>query len=193
MISAFIKSMRGSDPDAAVYWLARMLEAGEDRPIHRQADGHLRQRGHRDGRPAGARRGDVGRPRRSSSSACPRRSSTWPRRSSTWRRRRRATAARSPSGRPGRTSPRGALGEVPAHLRDTDYRGAKVLGHGAGYEYPHDHDHDELGGWVGQQYLPDALVGRRWYRAEPPRPRAGDRGADGRTGHGRGRRAMSAG
>ena len=48
---------------------------------------------------------------------------------------------------------------MPAHLRDSHYQGAKVLGHGAGYEYPHDHDHDELGAWVAQQYLPDELAG----------------------------------
>ena len=53
----------------------------------------------------------------------------------------------------------GATGEVPAHLRDAHYQGAAALGHGDGYQYPHDHDT----GWVAQQYLPDALVGRRWY------------------------------
>ena len=58
----------------------------------------------------------------------------------------------------------GALGEVPAHLRDSHYRGATVLGHGAGYEYPHAHEHDQLGGWVDQQYLPDGLADRTWYR-----------------------------
>ena len=56
---------------------------------------------------------------------------------------------------------------MPAHLRDSHYQGAKVLGHGAGYEYPHEHDHDELGAWIDQQYLPDELRGRRWY--EPSR------------------------
>ena len=54
----------------------------------------------------------------------------------------------------------GAIGEVPAHLRGTGYSGAASIGHGAGYEYPHDHD----GGWVAQQYLPDELTDRRWYR-----------------------------
>ena len=53
----------------------------------------------------------------------------------------------------------GAIGEVPAHLRDAHYQGAAALGHGDGYRYPHDHDT----GWVAQQYLPDSLVGRRWY------------------------------
>ena len=44
----------------------------------------------------------------------------------------------------------GAVGEVPAHLRDAHYKGAQSLGHGVGYEYPHDHPE----GWVDQQYLP---------------------------------------
>jgi putative ATPase len=47
----------------------------------------------------------------------------------------------------------------PMHLRDTNYRGARKLGHGEGYKYPH-----AYGGYVEQQYLPDDLVGRRYYR-----------------------------
>ncbi|MGA0895108.1 MAG: hypothetical protein ACO3S5_10835, partial [Ilumatobacteraceae bacterium] len=54
----------------------------------------------------------------------------------------------------------GAVGEVPAHLRDAHYSGAAALGHGVGYDYPHDHPD----GWVRQQYLPDGLVDRSWYR-----------------------------
>ena len=57
----------------------------------------------------------------------------------------------------------GALGEVPAPLRSSGYRGAESLGHGVGYEYPHAHEHDQLGGWVAQQYLPDGLRDRTWY------------------------------
>ena len=53
----------------------------------------------------------------------------------------------------------GALGEVPAHLRDAHYSGAAAIGHGAGYEYPHAHED----GWVEQDYLPDRLAGRSWY------------------------------
>ena len=49
---------------------------------------------------------------------------------------------------------------VPLHLRSTGYRGAEVLGHGAGYAYPHDHPD----GLVPQQYLPDEAVGRTVYR-----------------------------
>jgi putative ATPase len=51
------------------------------------------------------------------------------------------------------------VGEVPAHLRDASYRGAEKLGHGAGYRYPH----DAPAGWVEQQYLPDELLGTRYY------------------------------
>ena len=54
----------------------------------------------------------------------------------------------------------GALGEVPAHLRGAGYSGAESLGHGVGYKYPHDDDR----GWVEQQYLPDTLADRSWYR-----------------------------
>jgi putative ATPase len=54
----------------------------------------------------------------------------------------------------------GAVGEVPAHLRDAHYSGAAEIGHGAGYDYPHDHEE----GWVDQQYLPDTLADRHWYQ-----------------------------
>ena len=87
----------------------------------------------------------------------------------------------------GPTWPPGRSGEVPAHLRDSHYQGAKVLGHGAGYEYPHDHE----GGWVEQTYLPAALDGRAWYRptdhgheqeiAETMRTRTAARRSDGAT------------
>ena len=59
----------------------------------------------------------------------------------------------------------GALGEVPAppaQLRISRRQG--VWATASGYEYPHDHEHDELGGWVDQQYLPDGLGDRTWYR-----------------------------
>ena len=57
LISALHKSMRNSDPDATVYWLARMVEAGEDPKVHRAPVDSLRLRGHRQRRPAGAYRG----------------------------------------------------------------------------------------------------------------------------------------
>jgi len=53
----------------------------------------------------------------------------------------------------------GVGGEVPKHLRDAHYRGARALGHGKGYEYPH----DDPRGWLAQQYAPDDVVGRHYY------------------------------
>jgi putative ATPase len=53
----------------------------------------------------------------------------------------------------------GGVVEVPDHLRGSSYRGAAEQGFGTDYQYPHDF----AGGWVAQQYLPDALVGQRYY------------------------------
>ena len=53
----------------------------------------------------------------------------------------------------------GRIGQVPAHLRDAHYAGAKMLGHGQGYRYAHDAPH----GIAAQQYLPDELVGAAYY------------------------------
>ncbi|MFY4774817.1 replication-associated recombination protein A [Metabacillus sp. RGM 3146] len=54
----------------------------------------------------------------------------------------------------------GASGEIPAHLRDAHYKGAKKLGRGLDYKYPHDYE----SGWVQQQYLPDKLKGKKYYQ-----------------------------
>ncbi|API90637.1 putative AAA domain-containing protein YrvN [Virgibacillus pantothenticus] len=53
----------------------------------------------------------------------------------------------------------GKGGEVPAHIKDAHYAGAKLLGRGTQYQYPHDYDH----GWVKQQYLPDAIKHKQYY------------------------------
>jgi len=158
VVSAFIKSMRGSDPDAAIYWLARMLEAGEDARfiarrmvIFASEDVGLADSRSLEIAVAAARAVEhVGLPEAQlnlSQAAI-------------------YLAAAPKSNRAAlaiwnaRAEVRdGATGEVPAHLRDTHYQGAAALGHGDSYRYPHDHDN----GWVAQQYLPDALVGRRWY------------------------------
>ncbi len=55
--------------------------------------------------------------------------------------------------------------EVPNHLKDTHYPGAKKLGHGKGYKYPHAYPD----GWVEQCYLPERVEGR-WFRPQAPRP-----------------------
>jgi len=150
--------MRGSDPDAAIYWLARMLEAGEDARfiarrmvIFASEDVGLADSRSLEIAVAAARAVEhVGLPEAQlnlSQAAI-------------------YLAAAPKSNRAAlaiwnaRAEVRdGATGEVPAHLRDTHYQGAAALGHGDSYQYPHDHDN----GWVAQQYLPDALVGRRWY------------------------------
>jgi putative ATPase len=54
----------------------------------------------------------------------------------------------------------GVGGEVPAHLRDAHYQGAKKLGHGDGYAYPH----DDPRGWVAQEHLPASVQGMRYYQ-----------------------------
>jgi putative ATPase len=153
--SAFIKSMRGSDPDAAVYWLARMLEAGEDpRFIARRivicASEDI---GNADPQAlvvaAAALQATefVGLPECQLPLA---QAVTY-----------LATAPKSNAAtvaiararedvRSGRTL------AVPKHLRDAHYRGAEQLGHGAGYEY----SHDAPEGWTPQAYLPEE---RRYY------------------------------
>jgi putative ATPase len=158
VISAFIKSMRGSDPDAAVYWLARMLEAGEDARFvaRRMVIFASEDVGMADPQAllvavAAAHAVEhVGLPEAQlnlSQAAIHLATAPKSNRSALaiWNAR---DAVRN-----------GEVGEVPAHLRDAHYQGAAVLGHGAGYEYPHDHD----GGWVAQRYLPDPLADRRWY------------------------------
>src|SRR5262249_34227121 len=137
IVSAFIKSIRGSDPDAGVYWLARMLEAGEDAgllarrpripasedigPAHPPALLVANQAAHAVEY--------VGLPEAALNlahavihlSLAPKSNSVVS-----------ALGAASAAVRDRRAGP------VPMHLRDAHYRGAQSLGHGEGYVYPHD-------------------------------------------------------
>ena len=158
VVSAFIKSMRGSDPDAAVYWLARMLEAGEDARfvarrlvIFASEDVGLADPTALQAAVAAAHAVEhVGLPEAQLNlSQATIHLATAPKSN-------RAAVAIWDARQAVRD---GATGEVPAHLRDAHYQGAAALGHGDGYRYPH----ADESGWVEQQYLPDALVGRRWY------------------------------
>ena len=148
VISAFIKSMRGSDPDAAVYWLAVMLEAGEDpRFIARRIAilasediGNADPRAVQLAAAAYTVTERIGMPEcqltlaqaaiymalapKSNASA-------------------KAIWSAAKDVKEGRTTP------VPKHLRDTHYSGAKELGHGENYVYPHDSDDASL----DQDYL----------------------------------------
>jgi len=158
VVSAFIKSMRGSAPDAAIYWLARMLEAGEDARfvarrmvIFASEDIGLADSQSLQVAVAAAHAVEhVGLPEAQLNLAqAAIHLATAPKSN------RVALAIWN-----ARADVRdGATGEVPAHLRDGHYQGAAALGHGVGYDYPHD---DERG-WVEQQYLPDSLADRRWY------------------------------
>lgn len=159
VISAFIKSMRGSDPDAAVYYLARMLEAGEDARFiaRRMIIFASEDVGMADSQSlvvavAAAQALDhVGLPEAQLNlSQAAIHLSTAPKSNraalAIWNARSEVQG--------------GAVGEVPPHLRDAHYKGAASLGHGVDYDYPHDHPD----GWVAQQYLPDELVDRRYYQ-----------------------------
>lgn len=158
VISAFIKSIRGSDPDAGLYWLARMLEAGEDaRFIARRLvilaseDIGMADSSALVVADAAARAVEfVGLPEAQLNlahavvhlAAAPKSN--------------RVTIALARAQSDVRER---AGGEVPIHLRDGHYKGAKSLGHGQGYEYPHDVPE----GWVDQQYRPSELEGRAYY------------------------------
>jgi putative ATPase len=162
VVSAFIKSMRGSDPQAAVYWLARMLEAGEDARfiarrmvIFASEDVGLADPQSLLVAVAAAHAVEhVGLPEAQlNMSQAAIHLATAPKSNraalAIWNAR---AAVRD-----------GVVGEVPAHLRDAHYQGAAAIGHGSGYDYPHEHD----GGWVDQQYLPDGLTDRVWYEPSP--------------------------
>jgi len=160
IISAFIKSMRGSDPDAAVYWLARMVEGGEEPEfiarrmvIFAAEDVGLANPNalllanaafdaiHKIGWPEG----------RIPLAQCA------------------VYLANSPKSNTAYMAIDGALAKVretgdlpvPLHLRNAPTKLMKELGYGQSYKYPHDYP----GNWVEQQYLPDALVGQRFWSA----------------------------
>jgi len=155
-ISAFIKSLRGSDPDAAVYWLSKMIYAGED-PLfiaRRLIISASEDVGNAD--PAALPLAvaalhaveHIGMPEGGITLA-------------------HATTyiAAAPKSNASYSAYKAAMKDVaegvtlpvPEHLRDASYKSAKRLGRGAGYKYPHDYP----GHWVEQQYLPER---RSYYR-----------------------------
>ncbi|MHB8342438.1 MAG: replication-associated recombination protein A, partial [Mycobacteriales bacterium] len=158
VVSAFIKSVRGGAVDAALHYLARMLEAGEDpRFIARRLviaaseDVGLADPTALTTAVAAAQALElIGLPEARLALA-------------------QATIhlARAPKSNAVITAVDTAIadvraglgGPVPTHLRDAHYPGARALGHGAGYRYPHDFP----GGEVAQQYAPAAVAGRTYY------------------------------
>lgn len=157
VISAFQKSIRGSDTDAALHYMARLLEAGDLPSVIRRLLTIAYE--------------DIGL---ANPNACAHAV--------------QATTAAEKIGLPEARIPlaqavielclspksnsaimaidaaladvrAGNYGDVPDHLRDAHYQGAKKLGRGIGYKYPHDYPH----GWVKQQYLPDKLKTKHYY------------------------------
>jgi putative ATPase len=158
VISAFIKSIRGSDVDAGLYWLARMLAAGEDARFVARRLVILASEDIGMADPlallvadAAARAVEfVGLPEAQlnlAQAVVHLASAPKSNRVITALGAAQADVADLPAG------------QVPAHLRDAHYRGAVRLGHGRGYQYPHD---DERG-WVDQPYRPEHLEGRLYY------------------------------
>ncbi len=158
VISAFIKSVRGSDVDAALHYLARMIAAGEDpRFIARRivisaaedvgmADPSALQTAVAAAQAVAL----IGMPEaRIILAEAVVHLATAPKSNAAYL----GVDAALADVRAGR------IGPVPAHLRDAHYAGAQQLGHGAGYLYAHDHPH----AIAAQQYLPDELVDRRYY------------------------------
>jgi putative ATPase len=158
VISAFIKSIRGSDADAALHYLARMIEAGEDPRfiarrliVHASEDIGLADPSALQAAVAAAHAVEfVGLPEaRINLAQAVIHLSLAPKSNAVIK----AIGAADADVRAGRAGP------VPAHLRDAHYQGAGKIGHGRGYAYPHDYE----GGIVEQAYAPEAIAGRRYY------------------------------
>ncbi len=157
-ISAFIKSMRGSDPDAAIYYLARMIYAGEDpRFISRRIVicasedvGNADPNALTVAVSAAEAVERIGMPesriilaQAAAYVACAPKSNS-------------AIMAIDKAMESVKNEPTGG---IPPYLKDAHYSGAKDLGRGLTYKYPHDFENH----YVDQQYLPDGLAGRRFY------------------------------
>ncbi len=158
VISAFIKSMRGSDPDAALYWLARMLEAGEDPlfiarrmvifasedignadPVAIQIAVAVKEAFHFVGLPEGWIPLSQGVTYLASA----------PKSNASYKAYQNALND---------VKEKGAL-KVPLHVRNAPTSLMKDIGYGKGYKYPHNH-----GGYIGQSYLPEQLQGKKYYK-----------------------------
>lgn len=154
VVSAFIKSIRGSDPQAGLFWLARMIESGDDAKFIARRLVILASEDVGMADPnalvvavaAATALEHVGLPEAQLNLA-------------------QAVVYLATAPKSNRVAlaiwsaredvRKGVSSEVPAHLRDGHYEAAKEFGHGVGYIYPH----DDPRGWVSQQYLPDEANG----------------------------------
>ena len=158
VISAFQKSIRGSDVNAALHYLARLVEAGDLKSIMRRLMVIAYEDIGMANPPACAHTvmavqaaDQLGFPE----ARIPLADAV-------------IELALSPKSNSGinamdaalTTVRKGHYGDIPADLKDAHYQGAAKLGHGVGYDFPHDHPGD----WVAQQYLPDAIKGAEYYQ-----------------------------
>ena len=157
VISAFIKSMRGSDPDAAIYYLARMIDAGESvtfiaRRIMICASEDVGNADPQALQVAVAASQAVERIGMPEARIILAQAVTYV-----------ATAPKSNAACnaifDAMASVKRTKTTVPSHLQDAHYKGAQKLGHGTGYKYAHDYPHH----YVEQQYLPDEIAGEKFY------------------------------
>jgi putative ATPase len=156
--SALIKSIRGSDVDAALHYLARMIEAGEDprfiaRRLMISASEDI---GMAD---PTALQTAVAAAQAVQMIGFPEAAITLSQATIALALAPKSNAAVLAVNAALADVRKGLAGPVPAHLRDSHYQGAARLGHGAGYQYPH----DVPGAVAAQQYAPDAVHGRRYY------------------------------
>ena len=157
-ISAFIKSVRGSDPDGALYWLVTMLESGESPRFLARRLVILASEDIGLADPMGLVLADA-TARTVEFIGLPEARLTLAHATLTLALMPKSNSVTRALGAVTRAVQEGGLVEVPDHLRGSNYRGASEQGFGTDYRYPHDYD----GGWVAQQYLPDGLVGQSFF------------------------------
>ena len=157
-ISAFIKSVRGSDPDGALYWLVTMLESGESPRFLARRLVILASEDIGLADPMGLVLADAAA-RTVEFIGLPEGRLTLAHATITLSLMPKSNSVTRALGAVTRAVQEGGVVEVPDHLRGSNYRGASEQGFGTDYQYPHDYER----GWVSQQYLPDALIGERYY------------------------------
>ena len=157
-ISAFIKSVRGSDPDGALYWLVTMLESGESPRFLARRLVILASEDIGLADPMGLVLADAAA-RTVEFIGLPEGRLTLAHATLTLALMPKSNSVTRALGAVTRAVQEGGLVEVPDHLRGSAYRGASEQGFGTDYKYPHDFDR----GWVDQQYLPASLVGQRYF------------------------------
>ena len=149
-ISAFIKSLRGSDPDAALYWLVTLLESGESARFIARRLVILASEDVGLAEPLGLLVAEAAA-RAVEFVGLPEARLTLAHATLTLALMPKSNSVTRALGAATQAVQSGGLAEVPAHLRDASYKSAALLGHGTEYRYPHDYPD----GWVDQTYLPD--------------------------------------